>query len=82
MAAVSITSYALLDGVLPGRVSLVISDHADPEEATTLISLRLKSETPYKRSVLLSQREVLLRARGLIDEEIERLDKLHHSGER
>ena len=77
--AVTIKSFTLLNGVLPGPVSLVISDNPDLERATTLISVRLQSDTPYKRSVFLSQREALLRVRELIDAEIERLDTFHHA---
>ena len=77
--AATIRSFTLLAGVQPGPVSLVLSDNPDLEKATILISARMQLDTPYKRSVLLSQREALLAVRNIVDAEIDRLDILQHA---
>lgn len=82
MYIIPIRSYSLLTGLLPGPVQLTLADHQNAEEATTLISIRLQSDEPYKRSVLISQRYALQQARALIDAEIVRLDTLQNATER
>ena len=71
--------FTLLNGALPGRVEVVVSDNRDLEQATTSLVLRLQCNAPYNRSVVLAEVEALRSARKLIDDEIERLQGLQSS---
>lgn len=80
-AATTLRSFTLSTGVLPGQVELVLSNHVNPELATTWLSLRLRCDSPYKRSIVLAQKEALVQVHALIETEIERLAAIQNDPE-
>ena len=66
---------------MAGLVSFALGDNEDVERSNEWVSGQVVSELPNQKSLALHQIKVLMRARDLIDAEIERLKPLYEQSQ-